>query len=125
MNIDKEFEKALTEIGEIKPWFSEPDGFYVFKHPAYPVVDYFGDTPELTIEGYKRILKEWIEERMDENIPEFVEKMTSGRGGARVGSGRPKKEPTTQIRVPSDIARWLRSDPKHYEEIRRMMKKAQ
>ena len=121
MNIEKEVQKALMEIGEIKPWFSDEYGFYVFKHPTYPVVDYVGDTPEETIEGYKRILKEWIQERINQNIPDFVEKMTSGRGGARPGAGRPKKEETTQIRIPTDIATWLRADPSRYHKIRELM----
>jgi len=48
---------------------------------------------------------------MHGKVDELNEKKTKGRGGARHNAGRPvgsTKEPTTQIRVPCDIAVWLK-----------------
>lgn len=61
---------------------------------------------------------------MKGKIDAINEKKTKGKGGARLGAGRPKgstKKPTKQIRVPLDIAEWL-SHPGTVEHIRQMIK---
>ena len=35
--IENHLNKALKEIGEIKPWFDEEVSEWVFSHPLYPV----------------------------------------------------------------------------------------
>lgn len=118
-----EYKKALKEIGEIKPWWSEEDQLYVFEHKAYPVVDYLAKTPEEVIEKYQLVLQDFIAERLNSNIAEPIERITSGRGGSRPGAGRPKgttKPPTLRKRLPADIARWL-DDEANHEKVRKLM----
>jgi len=58
------------------------------------------------------------------NLNPLIEKETKGHGGARIGAGRPvgsKKAPTTQIRVPSDIAAWLKQ-PGIISNLRNIMR---
>lgn len=101
---------ALNEVGKIKPWFAKDVNAWVFEHPAYPV-SYAGDTPEEVVKNYPLYLQEFIQERLKDNLAPEVEKATTGRGGLRPGAGRPKGTlgiPTQQIRVPPDIANWLR-----------------
>ena len=53
------------------------------------------------------------------------EKKTKGKGGVRPGAGRPKgstKEPTKQIRLPADIATFMKENPQCYEDIRKLMR---
>jgi hypothetical protein len=122
-NLETEYQKALKEIGTIEPWWSEEDGFYIFEHAAYPVVDYAADTLEETIQGYQRILKEWIVDRLAGNVADVAERITSGRGGARPGSGRPKgtvKNPTAVVRLPLKVAQWLK-DPAHLAQVEKLM----
>lgn len=123
-SVEMEYRKALKEIGEITPWYSDEYGFYCFSHPAYPVVDYIADTPEETVMGYKRILREWIADRMAGKVPTYIEKMTSGRGGRREGAGRPPGPPTKRISVPEEIAdvvNWIKEDPSRATQVRRLM----
>lgn len=108
--IEKHLKIALKEIGEIKPWFDKEVNAWVFEHKNYPV-SYAGRTPKDVIEKYPLHLKEFILERLNSNLDPLVEKQTLGHGGARAGAGRPHgstKEPTQQIRVPTDIAKWLK-----------------
>lgn len=114
---------ALKEIGDIKPWFDEELEDWTFSHPAYPV-EYGGKTREDVIENYPKYLEEFIKQRLSNNLSEQVEKRTKGKGGFRLGSGRPKgskrAEPTKQVRVPEDIAQWIKQ-PGMIEIIRKMM----
>src|ERR1700730_10053938 len=90
---------ALEEVGLIEPWFEKDYKTWVFSHPAYPV-EYSGDTREEVVKNYPLYLYDFIEERLNDNLSPFTEKRTSGRGGKRDGSGRPKgtvKEPTKRI----------------------------
>jgi hypothetical protein len=109
--IEKHLKMALKEIGPIKPWFDKEVKAWVFEHAYYPV-SYAGDTPEEVIKKYPLHLREFIIERLKNNLDPLVENQTKGHGGARKGAGRPvgtKKEPTLQIRVPLDIAQWLKN----------------
>lgn len=123
-DLEKEFQKALKEIGPIEPWWSEEDGLYVFEHPAYPVVDYAAKTPQEVIEKYKRVLRSFIEDRLAGNVAESVERITTGRGGYRPGAGRSKgsaKDKTRRISLPDDVATWLKENPAHIEKVRALM----
>ena len=84
-----ELKIALDEIGVIKPWFDKAMDSWIFEHPAYPV-GYSADSPEKVIKNYPSHLKEFIKERLKDNLDPLVEKATKGRGGLRPGSGRPK-----------------------------------
>lgn len=100
---------ALEEIGYIKPRFDKNYKTWVFNHPAYPV-EYSGDTEEEVIKNYPNYLQDFIEERLNDNLSEFTEQKTKGRGGKRKGAGRPegtKKEPTKRVTLPLDIADWI------------------
>ena len=81
---------AIEEIGNIKPWFDKDYNSWVFSHPAYPV-EYSGDTQEEVIRNYPIYLQDFIEERLNNNLSEITEKKTTGSGGCRKGSGRPKR----------------------------------
>lgn len=102
---------ALQEIKAIKPWFDAEVNAWVFSHPYYPV-EYAGDSESEVIKNYPKYLKEFIAHRLEGKIAELNEKVTKGRGGVRTGAGRPlgskSAPPTIQIRVPVDIAHWLK-----------------
>ncbi len=121
--IERNLKVALAEIGDIKPWKEE--GGYYFRHDTYPVVDYMADTPQDTIKGYKRILREFIEDRLQGNLSSLAERTTSGRGGKRPGAGRPTSQSSTRISIPDDIldvVNWLREDPKRANKVRTLMR---
>lgn len=108
--INKHLKIALKEIGKIKPWYDKEVGAWVFEHASYPI-GCAGDSPDEVIEKYPSHLREFILERLNNNLDPLVEEQTKGHGGTRPGAGRPRgsiKEPTKQIRVPTDIARWLK-----------------
>ena len=97
---------ALSEVGEIKPWFDKEFKVWMFSHAKYPV-EYSGDTQEEVIENYPLYLREFIEERLNNNLSPLTEKETKGKGGRREGAGRPlgtKKEEKIRIYLPLDIA---------------------
>jgi hypothetical protein len=107
---------ALAEIGDITPWPSEYDeGHYLFEHPAYPMVYYSDPDPAVVTERYKLVLKEFLQDRLKGQVAEATEAITSGRGGARPGAGRPKNskqaEPTVQVRINATLAAKLRRNP--------------
>lgn len=108
--IKNQMKIALGEIGKIDPWFDKDFGTWIFSHDLYPITCE-GSSVEDVVKKYPKYLEVFIEHRMLGKIDEFNEKKTKGKGGARPGAGRPvgsKKEPTTQIRVPCDIAIWLK-----------------
>lgn len=121
--IEKHYRMALAEIGDITPAFDEETGVWVFQHPLYNMEGH-GDTPESCIDTYKRWLKEFIAFRLQGRLAPQVEARTTGRGGYRVGAGRPKgsrKDPTLRISLPADIATWLQQDLSHQDQVRRLM----
>lgn len=79
---------ALEETGKIEPWFDNKYDAWVFSHDLYPV-EYSGDTKEEVVENYPLYLQDFIEERLKDNLSPMTEKKTKGRGGRRIGSGRP------------------------------------
>lgn len=109
--IDEHLRTALVEVGKIKPWFDKDVDCWVFSHKNYPV-EYGGDSEKEVVKNYPKYLREFIKHRLDGRLSPVNEKETKGRGGCREGSGRPKGSksapPTKQIRVPADIAEWLK-----------------
>ena len=81
---------ALKEIGKIKPYFNKSYKVWVFSHPLYPDVEYAGDSKEEVIKNYPLYLREFIKQRLNQNISKIAENKTKGRGGRRHGAGRPK-----------------------------------
>lgn len=65
--IQKHLSIALMDVGEIKPKFDQSVNAWVFSHPKYPV-EYAGDTPEEVIMNYPLYLKEFIAERLNNNL---------------------------------------------------------
>ena len=122
--IEKELKIALEEVGEIVPYFDKEVGEWVFSHPLYPV-ECGGATKREVVRKYPFYLKDFIEERLANNLSEYTEKKTKGRGGFRPGAGRPKgtiKEPTKRVSLPKDIVLWI-SDKSHWNMIRKLMHK--
>ena len=121
--IEQHLKIALAEVGEIKPWFDKDVDAWVFSHPNYPV-EYGGDSSKEVVKNYPKYLREFIAHRLEGKIAEVNEKETKGRGGFREGSGRPigskSALPSTQIRVPVDIAEWLKK-PGMIAHIREML----
>jgi len=121
--IEKHLKIALKEVGEIKPAFNKRFRAWIFKHAAYPDVEYAGDSEKEVIKNYPLYLREFIKHRLNDNIDKSVEKRTKGRGGKREGAGRPvgtKKEPTARISLPQDIAQWINS-PESISLVRRLI----
>jgi len=113
---------ALSEIGEIDPWFDKEVNAWMFSHKNYPV-EYGGESRAEVIKNYPKYLQEFIAHRLEGKVSSINEKETKGWGGKREGAGRPEGSkaatPTVQIRVPEDIANWLRQ-PGMMEMIRQM-----
>lgn len=109
--INEHLKTALKEVGAIKPWFDKEVDCWVFSHKKYPV-EYGGDSIKEVVENYPKYLSEFIKHRLDGTLSPVNEKETKGKGGYREGAGRPKGSKsgpaTKQIRVPADIAEWLK-----------------
>jgi len=123
--IKKEIKIALSEIGTITPWLDKDFNAWVFSNPLYPV-ECEGKSAEEVIEKYPKYLEVFIEYRMEGKLDIVNEKKTKGKGGIRVGAGRPKgstKEPTKQSRIPADIATFMKEHPQAYGEIRKLMRR--
>jgi hypothetical protein len=124
LRIEKELEIALREIGEIRPWWSKEDEMYVFEHPAYPFVMHADPDREEAKAGYMRALTGFIEDRIKGRVAPDVDRVTSGRAGARPGARRAKrsiKRKTQRINLPDDVATCLTEDPSRIEKVRALM----
>ena len=120
--VKKHLDVALKEVGKVAPWFDKSVDAWVFEHSAYPV-RYAGDSEEEVIKNYPLYLKDFITERLNNNLSPLVEKKTRGRGGKREGSGRPKgtkKEVKTRVSLPRDIAHWV-STPRGISSVRQLI----
>lgn len=123
IELKKELKIALEEVGLIKPWFDEDFGVWLFSHPLYPV-ECEGNSAEEVVKKYPKYLEVFIEHRMQGKIDDVNERKTKGKGGYRPGAGRPlgsTKEPTKQIRLPTDIVFWMKQHPESITQIRKMM----
>ena len=124
--LEKHLSIALQEIGEITPWYQEDVGCWIFEHVNYPV-SCGENTPEAVKEKYPLYLKEFLLHRLQDRLDPLTEKAVKGRGGARKGAGRPKKEEKTRtktIRLPENLygaAMWLRKHPEALPEIHKIM----
>lgn len=122
--INEHLRRALKEIGKIKPWFDKEVDCWVFSHENYPV-EYGGDSIEEVVENYPLYLRGFIKHRLEGRLSPINEKETKGKGGYREGAGRPQgsksSSPTKQIRVPPDIAEWLKY-PGTIEHIRQLIR---
>jgi hypothetical protein len=105
--IETHLQQALKEMKRINVVFDEECQEYAASHPYYPSILAPGNTPEEAQETFIRHLRIFIEQRLKSNLAPNVERMTSGRGGVRLGAGRPKKD-TTRVSIGSDLASWLR-----------------
>lgn len=109
--IEEQVNIALREIGEIKPWFDKNFKTWIFEHPAYPV-GCEGKSSREVVKKYPLYLRDFIQERLNDNLAPFIENATRGHGGKRSGAGRPHgtiKEFTKQVRLPLDIAEWIKA----------------
>lgn len=123
--IKEHLEIAFKEIGEVKPWYDKDFKNWIFSHPSYPV-DYAGDSKEEVIKNYPLYLREFIKERLNNNLNPLTELYTKGKGGKREGAGRPigsKKESKMRVYLPNDIAFWFKHDPHAIELARKTMRK--
>lgn len=115
---------ALAEIGPIDPWFDEEVHAWIFEHPLYPE-SCSGRTREEVLRRYPAYLRQFIEQRLSGNLAPWIEQKTVGRGGRRAGAGRPRgttnKTRTRTVRLPADLADWIKSDPSHLEKVRKLM----
>ena len=121
--IDRQLRQALKEVGAIEPWFDEEVQEWVFEHPLYPD-SCSGATRGEVIRRYPLYLRQFIEQRLAGNLSPRVEATTRGRGGKRPGAGRPNgssSAKTRTVRLPEDIALWLKSDPSRLSAVRRLM----
>lgn len=112
--IKKHLKIALKEIGKIAPWFDKDFNSWMFSHSSYPDVEYAGESKSEVIENYPLYLRDFIEERLNNNLAPHIEKAVKGRGGKREGAGRPKgtaKGQKTRVYLPKDIAEWYQHQP--------------
>lgn len=119
--------RALKEIGEIKPWYDRRFKNWIFSHPSYPV-EYAGDSKEEVIKNYPIYLRDFIKERLNDNLNSITERETKGRGGKREGAGRPvgtKKENKSRLYLPDDLVSWFKSDPEAIKLTRKIMHRHQ
>ena len=105
--LEREYQKALNLVGDIKPWPSEGEYFFC-DDQEFPTVMYMAPTVEETIEGYKRVLKGFIADYRAGNVADEAIRMTPSWGGERKGAGRPKEGAKVRMMIPEDIARWIR-----------------
>jgi hypothetical protein len=123
--IKEHLEIALTEVGEIKPWFDEEVNEWVFNHSNYPV-EYGGGSAEEVIKNYPKYLREFLRQRLNDNLNPLTEQKTKGHGGKRDGAGRPKgsiKEEKERVNLPKDLASWFKHDPEAIEIARKTMRR--
>ena len=116
---------ALKEVGKIRPWFDEDVNEWIFSHPNYPV-EYGGETPEEVVKNYPKYLREFIKQRLNDNLDPLTERQTKGHGGKRPGVGKSKdsvKDVKERIMLPKDITDWFKANPQAIEMTRRVMQK--
>lgn len=123
--IKEHLEIALQEVGKVDPWYDRSFKNWIFSHPAYPV-EYAGNSKDEVIQNYPKYLREFIKERLNDNLNPLTEKETKGRGGKRKHAGRPKgtiKEHKTRMYIPDDVAQWLQQ-PHAMEKLRQLMRRS-
>jgi hypothetical protein len=81
--IAKALKSALHDIGKVNPWFDEEANAWIFSHPLYPV-EYAGSCCAEVVKKYPLYLKEFIAQRLDENLDPLIEQETKGRAGCAI-----------------------------------------
>lgn len=122
--IKTHLEIALREIGEIKPWYDRRFKNWIFSHSLYPSVEYAGNSKEEVTRNYPRYLRDFIKERLKDNLNPITESETRGRGGKREGAGRPlgsKKEHKLRIYLPDDLVYWFKQHPESIPQVRQLI----
>ena len=69
--------------------------------------------------------RDFIEERLNDNLAAHIEKATKGHGGKREGAGRPKgskKEAKKRVYLPNDVAEWF-EQPSAIPQVRQLIAK--
>ena len=123
--IKKHLNIALKEVGEINPWFDKNFNAWIFSHKNYPDVEYAGESSEEVIKNYPLYLRDFIEERLNDNLAAHIEKATKGHGGKREGAGRPKgskKDAKKRVDLPNDVAEWF-EQPSAIPQVRQLIAK--
>ena len=120
---------GLKEVDEITPWYDEEVSCWMFSHPLYPTVECGGDSLEEVKQNYPLYLREFIEERLANNLSSYAEEQTSGKAGIRSTMKRQKKEETAStktVRLPEQlvsVAKWLKNHPEAIDEVHKLMRK--
>jgi hypothetical protein len=78
--VKEHLEIALKEVGEIKPWFDKEVNEWIFSHSVYPV-EYGGKSAQEVIKNYPRYLREFIMQRLNNNLNPLTENKAKGHGG--------------------------------------------
>lgn len=73
--IETQVKIALKEVGAIKPWFDKYFNAWIFEHPAFPI-GCEGRSPKEVIKKYPLYLRDFIEERLNDNLAPFIEEST-------------------------------------------------
>ena len=123
--VEEHLKIALKEVGKIKPWFEKDVDAWVFSHKKYPDVEYGGESAEEVVINYPKYLREFIKQRLNDNLSPRVETKVKGRGGKRAGAGRPRgtiKEPKKRVYLPRDVAEWFER-PNSIPQIRQLIAK--
>lgn len=123
MSLTEALKIALDEVGTILPWWEDDVSAFVFEHAAYPV-SCAGETAADVIRDYPLYLQAFLTERLNNNLAPQIEAATLGRGGRRLGAGRPAgrcKEPTKMVRLPVSIANWIKQDPENLRKVQNLM----
>ncbi len=98
-------EKTLKQVGDLKPWWDERSLSFIYTHYRFRKIG-IGRTAEDALEHYKQLLAVGIQANLKNNC--HYSEFHTKRGGCRPRAGRPKKDPTVRMRVPEDLARWLK-----------------
>lgn len=123
--INEHLNIALAEVGAITPWYDRRFRNWIFSSSKYPV-EYAGTTKDDVITNYPLYLREFIKQRLNDNLSPITEKETKGRGGKREGAGRPigtSNEHKIRVYLPDDIALWFKKHPNSIDQIRQAMRK--
>jgi hypothetical protein len=121
--LDKAQAAALKTIGGITPWYEDDVTAWVFEHEAYPAVRAAGDSAEEVIQSYPLYLRDYLEEELKGNVsPLAASTFSGGRGGKRLGAGRPRTgEKTGTVRLPVYIVDWLKT-PENRQKLESLAK---
>lgn len=70
--VNEQLQLALKEVGAVKPWFDKSVKEWVFEHSLYPE-SCSGATRREVIKHYPLYLRQFIEQRLKDNLAPAVE----------------------------------------------------